>query len=276
MSIKEKIINFFNILNLLILYINKILTRFFNWNITKNGNPMTNIKLLFTILTPLVMLILIGFIGYQMLHHTQPITPINNTNIPSYAKDNIVKYTYSKNTDIINTPYPTIEPNPTNNPTATPAPTPIVTTQPTSYPLPTPLPQIISGEQYISEHNFVHVNGLNTDYKLVQGQTFKRGKPIVLNFMVQNLKTEKITSLSGYVTVSAWAIDNKLLQPYLSDVRQTIVDADNLNLREMDTYKISQTVNIPSNTPTGSYLIIVNINADNQASLTMQQIIQVI
>jgi hypothetical protein len=277
-EIKNKIIQFINVLNILMLYISKILNGIFRLDVTKNGNPMTNIKLVLTILAPFIIMVFVGLVAYQMYHQTHippaPYNPINNTSNVQY-----VRYVYAKNANIA-TPYPTEAPHITPNPTVivTSNPTVIVTSNPvvTSYPLPTPKPTYTVNEQYISEHNYLHVNGLNTDYKVKQGEVFKRGKPITLNFMVQNLYPEKLNSLTGTLTISAWAIDNKLLQPYLSDVRQTIIDEDNLNLREYDTYQIKQTVTIPSNTPTGSYLIIMNINGDNQARLEMQQIIQVI
>jgi hypothetical protein len=94
---------------------------------------------------------------------------------------------------------------------------------------------------------------------------------------IQNLQDSKLNSLNAIITINSFTINKADNQPTINLItQQTLFSENNLNLGKNDIFNEQKSFTIPSYTPKGQYLIIVNINSDNNGNIKIQQIITVV
>ncbi len=293
-KIKKFVNNLYNLIYLILQFIYKIIRNLFKININKHGYTMSNLKLGFTIIIPCLLILLFGYIAYGLLHpntnnpqfynnNLQPISSNNYTNnniriqlkpvsLDKLSKEELSYIPNNTNTSIIKSiSTPVIKNYITGNGNS-------VTTIPT-YNIPTPKP-LLTGKvnnQLTDNFNYLQCNGLNTDYKITPYKSYKVNENINLNMNIQNLKDTKLDSLTATITINSYSVNKADNQPNINYItQQTLFSDKNLNLEKTDIYNKQTSFKIPSYTPKGQYLILVNINGDNSANIKIQEIINIV
>jgi hypothetical protein len=164
-------------------------------------------------------------------------------------------------------------------PTVTPAPVATINNVPNITVIPSKTPTVTpsilpSGEKYVDMFNYIHVNGLNSNYVLKPNQQLKKWSNYMLDLTFQNVNKTDINSINVVITACKYDFNKQRNEPVLGAGYTIFSDNINIKLSEYDVYKYSQTFKIPGYT--GTYLLIVNCYADNGANYQVHQLVNII